>query len=368
MNWKLRNCDQINLKCFSVGMLCFIGFMLFSVLPLKAINDRDSLLNLPLFKSDSLLKLELKTNLNILIEDVGEKRSYHECYLREINNIQTNNNWLRVQIKARGNFRRRKQNCDFPPLRFKIPTKRAGSSIFKGQDKIKYVSHCKNSIDAYEQHTIEEYLLYKMYNLISDHSYRVRLSQILFIDTITNDTLQKFGFFLENRNDVASRNGKKMMHYKNMKQYNLLRDNMVMLSLFQLMIGNTDWDIGRLHNIDLMSVSEQSIPIAVPYDFDWSGIIDQEYYTQDQKIDPNAKYQRLYKGYRWGSEDLHAAFSEFQELKESFLGIIFNCPYLNSENKKRVGAYIEEFYQLITSRKDVKAVIVKKSPKIPSAK
>jgi len=368
MNLKNQDSRQKSQILIFISVICFLGLLLITPLKIKANNDRDSILNLPLFNSDSLLRLELKSNLAELINDVGEKRSYHQCLLRDIKGDQTNSDWLKVNIKTRGNFRRRKQNCDFPPLRFKIPHRKSNNTVFEGQSKLKYVSHCQSEIESYEQHTIEEYLLYKMYNLVSNHSYRVRLSQISFIDTITNDTLQKFGFFLENREDVAKRNGKRIMNYKNVRQYNLLRKNIVMLSLFQLMIGNTDWDVSRLHNIDLISVSDHSIPVAVPYDFDWTSIINQAYYTQDQKIDPKAKYQRLYKGYRWSSGELETSLSDYKELKESFLEIVFNCPYLNEDNKQRFGGYIEEFYKLISSRKDIKKVIVKASPKIPTVK
>ncbi len=325
-------------------------------------KERDSLLRLPLFKNEKLLEIELKTNFSNLLNDVGENRKYHKCLFR----LLGNDNNLDVEVMTRGNFRRRKQNCDFPPLRFKIPTEKVTGTEFEGQSKLKYVSHCQSRADGFEQNTIKEYLIYKMYNLIDDHSFRVRLSRVLFIDTLTNDSLKKFGFFLEDKNDVATRNGKVIQYYKNLKQYNILRKNIVMLSLFQLMIGNSDWDVGRLHNINILSVDEQGIPVAVPFDFDWSGIINQAYFTLDPQIPPDAKYKRKYKGYRWSDEELETAFSGFNELKESFLKLISQCEYLNEENRIGLTEYILDFYELISSKKDVKDVILKKSPKIPS--
>ncbi|NOU61837.1 hypothetical protein [Marinifilum caeruleilacunae] len=334
--------------------------------PLTA-KERDSLLNLPLFKNEHLLKIELKTDLTTLINDIAEKRDYHESDLLVLNEgaeqVQ-----LSVKVKTRGNFRRRKQNCNFPPLRFKIPAREAKGTEFEGQSKLKYVSHCQSFIEDYEQHTIEEYLIYKMYNLVSDHSYRARLAQVSFIDTNTSDTIKKFGFFLEDKDDVALRNGKQILNYKNMKQYEILRENMVMLSLFQLMIGNADWDVGRLHNIDIMSVSDHSIPVVVPYDFDWSGIINHSYFTLSPKIAPDAKYKRLYKGMRWSQEELQQAFANFNELKPTFLELLNGCEYLKETNRYKLLGYIEEFYHLINTRKDVKEVIEKKAPKIPKTR
>ncbi|WP_421920729.1 hypothetical protein [Marinifilum sp.] len=328
------------------------------------VEIRDSLLNLPLFKNEDLLKIELKTDLAALINDIAEKRSYHQSELK-ILNAKGELDQFSLKVKTRGNFRRRKQNCNFPPLRFKIPVKDAKETEFEGQSKLKYVSHCQSFIDGYEQHTIEEYLIYKMYNLVSAHSYRVRLAQVSFIDTNASDTLTRFGFFLEDKDDVATRNGKQIMNFKNIKQYEIMRNNMVMLSLFQLMIGNADWDVGRLHNIDVMSVSEHSIPVAVPFDFDWSAIINHSYFTLSPKISPNAKYKRLYKGMKWSSEELQKAFANFKELKPLFLKVLNQCEYLNQPNRIKMIGYIEEFYRLINSKKDVKDVIEKKAPKIP---
>ena len=363
MNIVRRGWSQ-SLKWISIILLVLVS------IPVMAITtqERDSVLNLPLFNGDSLLNIELKTDLAALINDIGESRKYHDCELSVMVDGDSGIDQFEVKVKTRGNFRRRKQNCNFPPLRFKIPTDEAKGTVFEGQNKLKYVSHCQSFIDAYEQHTVEEYLVYKMYNLISEHSYRVRLAQITFIDINSNDTIKKYGFFLEDKDDVATRNGKKIMRFKNVKQYDVLRKDMVMLSLFQLMIGNSDWDVGRLHNIDIMSVSEHSIPIAVPFDFDWSAIIGHSYYIPDPRIDPESKYQRIYKGYRWSQEEFATAFANFQDLKEPFMQLISDCPYLNKENQQRLMAYIAEFYELIGSRRDVRVVIEKNSPKIPTTR
>lgn len=349
------------IKVFSISILLILSVSAGAI----SKKERDSLLQLPLFKSDKVIEIELKTNLFSLLNDIGDDRKYHKCQFRISGNENELDRKLDVEIMTRGNYRRRKQNCDFPPLRFRFPLEKVAGTEFKGQDKLKYVSHCQSESAVFEQNTIKEYLIYKMYNLIDDHSFRVRLSRISFIDTLTNDTIKKFGFFLENKNDVATRNGKVILHYKNLKQYNILRKNIIMMSLFQLMIGNSDWDVSRLHNINILSVGDQSIPVAVPFDFDWAGIVNQPYFTLDPQISPDAKYKRKFKGYRWSDQELASAFSELNELKKPFLELISQCEYLNEENKQEVMEYILKFYELISSKRDTKDVILKNSPKIP---
>ncbi|MGQ1911058.1 hypothetical protein ACT3CE_14875 [Marinifilum sp. RC60d5] len=351
---------------FKKGFSTILFLLLVCTVFATKIKNRDSLLSLPMFSSDQLIKIEIKGDLLGLINDIDQERSYHDCTLK-VQNLEKEK-WvhLNVKIKTRGNFRLRKQNCNFPPLRFKIPVSIAKGTVFEGQNRLKYVSHCQSQIKNYDQHTIEEYLIYKMYNVITDHSYRVRLTQTTFIETNTNDTLVKYGFFLEDKDDVATRNGKTILNFKNIKQYDVDRKSMVMLSLFQLMIGNADWDVTRLHNIDVISVDKHSIPVAVPYDFDWSGIINHSYFTLSPKIDPDAKYKRQYKGMQWSREELENAFMEFKELRNIFLEKITTCQYLNPENRNKLVSYIDEFYHLINSKKDIRNEILRKSSKIPS--
>ncbi len=350
--------------------IVFVLLILTISLPSNAISSktRDSILKLPLFKYEKILDLELKTDMYSLLEDIGEERNYHKCLFKSIGDDWTLPKEIEVKVKTRGNFRRRKQNCNFPPFRFKFPVKLLKGTEFEGQDRLKYVGHCQSSVDGFEQNTIKEYLVYKMYNLVSDHSYRVRLSRILFVDTITGDSLQKIGFFLEDRKDVAARNGKRNLLFKNIRQYNILRSNMVMLSLFQMMVGNTDWDVSRLHNIDLLSVDDNSIPVAVPFDFDWCSIVGHSYYTPDPRIDVNGKYKRRYKGYLWSNEEFKNAFSDFKELKESFFKLISENKYLNEESKQSMMNYILKFYELIDSSKDIEVEIVEKARIIPKIK
>ena len=78
-----------------------------------------------------------------------------------------------IRVRTRGNFRL--ENCQFPPLRVNFPASRVGGTVFDGQNGIKLVSHCRDRADD-EQNVIEEYLVYRSYNLLTDESFRVRLA------------------------------------------------------------------------------------------------------------------------------------------------------------------------------------------------
>ncbi len=352
-----------NIKLFIFLLLFFVAGVGF---PAQAhFQNKDSMVVVDLFGEDEPLQIDLYTDYVSLFADVSEKRSYQGAKL-SVKNSSCAFNKMPIKLKTRGNFRLRKQTCNFPPLRFRFKDNHSKGTIFQGQKKVKYVSHCQTFKANYEQRTLEEFLIYKMYNVFTDYSYQVRLAKTNFIDTNAKDTIQRYGFFIEDRSHMADRLGRQILKFRNIKHSQILRSNILVLSLFQYMIGNSDWDISRLHNVDLVAVNDHSLPVAVPYDFDWAAIISHDYFVPDPQIDLEAKYQRRYKSYRWSEEEFEAAFATFHEHRYDLVNLITDFTILEKENRLKLLSYISEFYDLISSKSDVKNFILKKAEKIPS--
>ena len=332
---------------------------------LAQFQTMDSVATANLFAEDEALHINLYADYISLLDDVSDKRVYHDARFM-VKNTSATFSEMPIKLKTRGNFRLRKQICNFPPLRFKFDDNYTKGTIFQGQKKLKYVSHCQNFKKCYEQHTLEEFLIYKMYNVFTDYSYQVRLAKLNFIDTNGWDTIQRYGFFIEDKSHMADRLGRQVLKFKNIKQYQVLRSNILVLSLFQYMIGNCDWDIARLHNVDLMSVDNHSLPVAIPYDFDWSAIISHDYFVPDPQINLEAKYKRRYKSYRWTEDEFEAAFDIFYEHKDDLVDLISDFTILDIENRLKLLSYISEFYDLISSKADVKEFILRKAKELPS--
>jgi len=342
-----------------VLMLAGVDFQVYA-----SVQNEDSTVFADLFSEEEPLYIDLYADFVSLLGDVSNKRVYHDAKFT-LRNQSSAFSDMAIKLKTRGNFRLRKQTCDFPPLRFKFDADQAIGTIFQGQNKLKYVSHCQNYKNNYEQHTLEEFLVYRMYNVFTDYSYQVRLAHVNFIDINGQDTIQRYGFFIEDKTHLADRIGRQALKFRNVKQYQVLRSNMLVFSLFQSMIGNSDWDVSRLHNVDLMSVNEHSLPVAVPYDFDWSAIIAHDYFVLDPQIDLNAKYKRRYKSYRWTDEEFEATFNIFHEHRDELISLISDFEFLENDNRLKLLAYISEFYDLISSKSDVKEYILKNAKKLP---
>ena len=68
----------------------------------------------------------------------------------------------------------------------------------------------------------------------------------------------------------------------------------LLASVFMYMVGNTDWSLPYLHNIRVFQ--NFTSYIAVPYDFDWSGIVDAPYAVPDYRLNIKSVRDRIWRG------------------------------------------------------------------------
>ena len=159
-----------------------------------------------LFEDDHVLELTLETDLDALLLDVGEERDEHRAIIKysSADGIPVT---LMLKVETRGNYRRHPDHCDLPPLRLNFPKKSLDQTVFDGQDKIKLVTHCQSTQDVYEQYLLQEYLIYRLYNLLTEKSFLVRLVHITYVDiTETRTPLPKHAFLIEDNDRMAERN------------------------------------------------------------------------------------------------------------------------------------------------------------------
>ena len=182
-----------------------------------------------------------------------------------------------VTLSVRGITRRKKDICSFPPLRVEFNAKPAVTSIFKGQKSLKLVTHCQQN-EAFQQYVLLEYAAYRLYNALTPESFRVRLAKIDYVDQDGHIITSRVGFFIEDVDDVAKRNGQDRLRRVNRISISQLDPAAAArLAVFQYMIGNLDWAmIASLpgedccHNARLIGVKGATTGlIPVPYDFDF---------------------------------------------------------------------------------------------------
>jgi len=307
-----------------------------------------------LFATDSLLYITLEADFHSIQFDTGDDNRWHEARLI-LYRGRNDSVAMPVELETRGHFRRSRKTCDFPPLRIRFDTDYTTETVFQGQKRLKMVTHCRSKQPAYEQFYMREYLLYRIYNQLTGLSFRVRPAMITYRDISGKSSgLVKFSFFLEDDDDMASRNGGVIAEVMNVAQYKLDYDQVLLFVMFQYFIGNTDWSVPALHNVKLFSPGEGGPLQPVPYDFDFSGAVDAPYAVPDQKLPINNVRQRLFRHYCVPREDLQPVFNLFLERKEDIYSLISQFPYLTDRNRKITLKYFDTFYDIIQNEKRIK--------------
>ena len=303
----------------------------------------DTVETLDFFDNEEPLELTLKYDITSFI-----KSKYKGEYLdAELIIYPSDNDSIvkNIRLKARGNFRR--GHCFFPPIYLNFKTDPIEEGELAGIKKIKLVTHCSNS-KAYQDYVLREYLAYKIYNLLSDYSFRVKMVDINYIDTGKKDrNYEQHGFLIEPIDLLEKRTNSVEVDGELISGLTVLNTEMDRVSVYEYMIANTDWRVRGGHNIKYLKslewVTNRVIP--VPYDFDYSGMVDAHYAIPQEWTSVKKVTEREYLGFCREDENLYLkAIEPFIQNKDEIFSLIEDCQYISEKEKKRLRSFIIGFY------------------------
>ncbi len=299
----------------------------------------------PLFESDAPLELTLEADFSQLRADRDEESEERPAVIRWMERDGSPRR-AELQVRTRGSFRLQERICPMPPLRLDFKTGAVRGTVFEGQDKVKLVTFCRDR-DDYEENVVEEYLAYRIYNEITDQSFQVRLARITYVDASgRHDPITRYGFIIESEEALAERLGATILDAPQVPPSWVDGPNLLRLSVFEHLVGNTDWSVVELHNVRLFLIPPERY-VVVPYDFDMAGLVNAPYAAPDPSLRIIDVRQRLYRGYCRADADYRATYTEFIERKEDVLGLIARQPGLGGEARSRAARYVERFYEVI---------------------
>ena len=261
-----------------------------------------------------------------------------------------------IQLYARGNFRR--QNCQMPGIM--INFKNESSTVLSGLKKIKLVCGCSDNSND-EQLLLKEYLIYKLYNIITEKSFGAKLVKLNYQDSKRKmKGYSQHAFFIEDVDDMAARNNCYEVENKTFATEATHRKQTTIVSIFQFMIGNTDWSVPVYHNIKLMQPINDSTakPYAVPYDFDYCGLVDAYYAIPHPSLNLEKITDRLYRGFPRTMEEIQEALNVFRQKKEAILTEVQSFELLNKYSKAGMIKYLNEFFSIIEKEKLVQTYFI----------
>jgi len=336
-----------------------------ALLPLAlAAHAQDSKDHDPLFADDEILEVRLEGPFKMLQKERPDEVEAAGSF--RFSTVDGAAMELDVNIRTRGNYRRKRKVCEFPPLRLNFRKSQTKDTLFDKQDKLKLVTHCDNDSSRYEQTVLSEYLAYRVLNILTDRSFGVRLLRITYAYTDSNRELESYAILIEHKDRLERRIGGKSIRTERALITDIRPDDLNLASVFHYFLGNTDFspvgtapDEDCCHNQALL-VNEDALNYTVPYDFDLTGFVNAPHAVVNPRFKLRSVRSRLYRGRCFNLSQLPATLDLFRAKREEIEALSGSRPELLPPTRRHIERYTTEFYETINDPKRVERYLVKK--------
>lgn len=271
-----------------------------------------------------------------------------------------------LKMRARGRYRRQKSTCNFPPVRLNFKTGQVEGSLLDGEDKLKLVTHCQNRRAKNEQYVLREYMAYRILQLLTDKSFRVRLMRITYVNNEdNNDSMTKYGFVIEDDDSVGERLGLTRQAVKALNYRELAARQTNLVNMFQYLIGNTDYSLIRgpldddcCHNA--VPFSDGNLVSPIPYDFDFSGLVDAPYADPNPKLKIRSVRTRLYRGRCSNNEHLPGTIAHIVSKKAEIYALMDELRDFDQASRLSITRYLDDFFAEVSNERMVERNLIRK--------
>ena len=177
-----------------------------------------------------------------------------------------------------------------------LPWKELEASGYSKFDDLKLVTYFYEDKKVSKEILLKEYLAYKLYNAITGYSFRVQLVNLEVEDINTGKEDKQMGFVIEDTDQLRNRlDAKKLTEDAVISEESFHKIQTQITGLFQYMIGNSDWNTLPGKNIKLFDVGGKIM--MIPYDFDFSGMVNAPYAVPDNTKNLKSVRDRIYLGF-----------------------------------------------------------------------
>jgi len=305
-----------------------------------------------LFRSREPLEITLRAPFNELFKDRDTLQAKPQLGSLEFVDERKGPTSLPIKLETRGHFRLRRTTCSFAPLKVIFDREAAKGTVFGGQGSLKLGTHCQGA-GRYEQNLLVEESIYRMYNAVTPLSHRTRLARIRYVpEQDTTKATVKYGFFLEDDDEMAKRNGGKVLMQQGGRFSDMEASHMDLVGMFEYMIGNTDWSIFAIHNIRIVEVPTAATYYPVAYDFDFSGLVSAPYAGPDYRLPIKSVKQRLYRGPCRKLDEIVPILQTFSAKRDSIYAALRSSTALEPGRLKEATDYLDSFFEDIKNPKN----------------
>lgn len=310
----------------------------------------------PLFASADSVTLTVQAPWSEVMRRPRDKDAEPVRHAAVLSYVDASGTERRIEATVERRGLTRQRMCRFPPLRLRFAKAAVQGTLFEGQRSLKMVTHCKAG-EVFEQYYVQELLAYRIYNLVTEHSFRARPLSVTYVDSRNGKPDgPRFAFLIEELREVGKRTGLKRSERPRFRPDEFDPLSISRFMLFQLLIGNTDWEVLSgpspdecCHNVRVVEPRGGGALIAVPYDFDSSGLVDANYAAPHERLPIKDVKERLFRGFCRHDAALEVVRQEFLAHKPAILALVRDDPRLTSKRRTAVNRYLEDFYAMLAN-------------------
>jgi hypothetical protein len=295
---------------------------------------------------ENIKNITIESDIENLIENRRDT-SKHAAVLSYEDGDKNEIKWD-IVLTMRGRYRRMFSK-NVPPLKIDFKKKDLKDRGLKKYDDLKLVTIFNEDKKAGLQTLVREYLVYKMYNALNPHSYRVQLLEVKFVDSNSGDSFKEYTFIIEDGDQLEDRLNIKEIKDK-IKEEDVEYDDQTneLVAMFEYFIGNGDWSLTQPKNLNLFE--KEGKIFAIPYDFDFSGMVSAQYAVPNNLYGRSTVKDRVYLGKTVELSELTEIIQIFKDNREKLLEIVDKGEKLSGANKKEMKEYINSFFEDIEYR------------------
>ena len=291
--------------------------------------------------SDSLPQLKINTDWGQLIR-TKEAEAYQPAVMSFYKQDGTLVE-LDVKVRARGNAR--KKVCQFPPIKVKAAKQQLKALGYGPENKLKLVLPCQLGKN-HEDCLLREALAYQLYEQIDSVHFKTKIVELQGWQN-ENEKYSFYAFLVEDKEALASRLGGRLLYQGKMRVASMERSFYLKICFFQYMIANTDWSVASRHNLQFLQLPGYPRVVAVPYDFDYAGLVSTHYAIPGSTIPIEDVSERYFQGENVTEQEALECSQYFLSRKEQILQCCRSMNLLRERSKESSWKYLVEFFDLL---------------------
>jgi hypothetical protein len=259
-----------------------------------------------------------------------------------------------VELRVRGNKRLNPEVCRNPPLWIDFKPGAIKKTLYAHQKNLKLVVLCKDT-SRYRNYLRIEFLIYRMFNLLTPLSYKVRWLNVSYVDEKDESRLEP-AFFIERKSRLTKRNEFESSDVASIQVSELEPDSSALVGLFQYIVSNADYSVissaddSCCHNAKIL-LGEDSRYRPVIYDFDSSGLVNARYAVPNPSLKIKKVTRRLYRGYCAHNSQVGEARLKVLGMRKELLELLETDAVLATKSRSKVIKFFAKSLEMIEDDK-----------------